>query len=334
MWKQISRTVQTFPSDLTGILVLLVAVNVLFRLDWFTGATVAGARVHTLLGIPVLLFVPGYLLVAVLFPASGSETQNFWESTREQGIDWVERLALSFGMSVAILPIFALVVGTWWGFTLTNVLNGLSILLVLGVVLAALQRIRTPDHLRYSVASIPEDLGFERTGVPGGWNVDTIASVLLVVAVLAAVGSVGYAVATPYQSTPSTTMYLATENETGSLVTAGYPSGVTVGEGTDLVLGLQNSEERRQEYTVVIQLERVETSSSGTRISESAEVDRLHTVVPAGATWNSSQTVGPGMVGEDLRLHYYLYRGETAPATPTSATAYRDVYIWVNVSNA
>jgi uncharacterized membrane protein len=35
--------------------------------------------------------------------------------------------------------------------------------------------------------------------------------------------------------------------------------------------------------------------------------------------------------GERLRLIYLLYRGD-APAAPSTATAYREVHLWVNVT--
>src|SRR5437867_8720003 len=48
-----------------------------------------------LLSILLLLFAPGYVLVAYLFP---------WESK----VDWLERLVLAFGLSLCVVPLLIL----------------------------------------------------------------------------------------------------------------------------------------------------------------------------------------------------------------------------------
>jgi len=48
-----------------------------------------------LLAILLVLFVPGYVLVAALFPRNGD-------------IDWIERVALAFGLSIAVVPLLGL----------------------------------------------------------------------------------------------------------------------------------------------------------------------------------------------------------------------------------
>ncbi len=46
--------------------------------------------------ILMVLFIPGYTLVAALFPD-------------KEGIDWIERIALSFGLSITVVPLIPLV---------------------------------------------------------------------------------------------------------------------------------------------------------------------------------------------------------------------------------
>ena len=56
-----------------------------------------------ILGIPFLLFFPGYALMAALFP-------------KREGMYGVERIALSFGLSIAVVPLIGLILNyTHWG---------------------------------------------------------------------------------------------------------------------------------------------------------------------------------------------------------------------------
>ena len=50
---------------------------------------------RTLLGLPLVLFLPGYALVSALFPS-------------REGLDDIERVALGFGLSLALIPLIVL----------------------------------------------------------------------------------------------------------------------------------------------------------------------------------------------------------------------------------
>lgn len=50
---------------------------------------------RTLIGIPFILFIPGYSLITALF-------------IKKNELDDIERLALNFGQSIAIVPLIAL----------------------------------------------------------------------------------------------------------------------------------------------------------------------------------------------------------------------------------
>jgi len=53
-------------------------------------------------GSVYVLFLPGFVLSYVFFP----KTKEFESSDRNKGsIDWIERVALSFALSIAIVPL-------------------------------------------------------------------------------------------------------------------------------------------------------------------------------------------------------------------------------------
>ena len=88
--------------------------------------------VRTILGLFLILFIPGYSLIAALFP-------------KKDDLDGIERAALSFGLSVAVTPLIGLALNyTSWGIRLTPILISLSAFTFIMVFVAYLRRIRAP----------------------------------------------------------------------------------------------------------------------------------------------------------------------------------------------
>ena len=78
------------PADLLAVALLALATLV------FTLTPLASlAVVRIPLGLVMVLFVPGYSLIAALFP-------------RKNDLDGIERVALSFGLSIAVVPLIGL----------------------------------------------------------------------------------------------------------------------------------------------------------------------------------------------------------------------------------
>jgi len=106
--------------------------NYLFNLEnmWFWGTTVLVAftmlivftvdstlliYVRYVLGGIFILFLPGFMLISMLYP-------------RGREIDELERLALSIGLSLAIVPLVGLMLNyTPWGITLTPIMVSLAV---------------------------------------------------------------------------------------------------------------------------------------------------------------------------------------------------------------
>ncbi len=83
--------------------------------------------IRWVLGSIFVLFIPGYLLVEVLFPS-------------RRDLDSIERIALSIGLSLALVPLVGLLLNyTVWGIRLIPVIVSL-VILTLGLSAAALIR--------------------------------------------------------------------------------------------------------------------------------------------------------------------------------------------------
>ena len=86
-------------------------------------------------------------------------------------------------------------------------------------------------------------------------------------------------------------------------------------------------------YTVVVAVQNVTFENNESRVLEEQRLRTFQTTLPHNETWQLNHSVAPTLTGDRLRLTYFLYRGEPA-ASPTVDNAYREVHLWVNVSES
>lgn len=330
LWLLVPDRLRRFPADL-AVVIAVTAVTCL-------SALVPGLRqapLRVILGVPFTLLVPGYAVTALLFPeakrSDGRDEDIDGTVLRRlhEGVDGTERAVLSFGLSVVLVPL----VGLALNFT-PIAIDPVSVLLtVSGVTVAAagsaaVRRWNRPPAERFRV-DYDGWLRSARTGLATDTRTDRVLNVVLVLSVLVAVGSASYAVAAPKADEGFTEFYLLTQNETGELVADDYPTEFVEGEGKPLFVGVDNHEQTRTTYEVVVELQR--TTGSNDTVPETRELERFRTVLEPGERWRHEHVVRPNMVGENLRLQYLIYKGG-APADPEAETAYRRTQLWVNVS--
>lgn len=93
-------------------------------------------------GTIFILWLPGYAFIKALFPASLPFTKGLARTldTSRQNLDIIERIALSIGMSLALVPIVGLLLNyTPWGIRLTPITLSLAAL-TLALATAAIIR--------------------------------------------------------------------------------------------------------------------------------------------------------------------------------------------------
>ena len=67
------------------------------------------------LGLPFVIFFPGYTLLSALFP-------------KRDDLSGIERVALSFGLSIAVVPLIGLILNyTPWGIKLYPILTSITL---------------------------------------------------------------------------------------------------------------------------------------------------------------------------------------------------------------
>jgi uncharacterized membrane protein len=160
---------------------------------------------------------------------------------------------------------------------------------------------------------------------------DAALNVLLVLSIVIATASVGYAVIVPKDGEAFTELYLLTEGEDGALVADDYPTEFVRGESRSLVVGVGNHEHRPVNYSLVVELQRVQVRNNSTTVLEEDRLRAWQFRVADNRTVTRNHSIAPTLTGQRLRLAYLLYRGQP-PADPTVENAYREVHLWINVS--
>lgn len=325
------RQLRHLPADLAAIIGVVVLTNVAALLPF-----ISDTPVRIVVGLVFVLFVPGYAFIAALFPEAGSgpttDRTSDVSAQEASGIDGIERVALSFVLSIALVPLIGLVLNfTPWGIRLVSILVSLSGLTLALTAVASVRRWALPTDKRFRVPyRVWIQTGRDELFAPSS-RTDAILNVLLVVSILLAFGSVGYAITVPNNGEQFSEFYLLTEGEDGKLVADGYPTEFQQGESRSLVVGIGNQEYEQTEYTVVVELQRVEHVGNETQVQERTELRRFRPTLAHNETWRQQHEISPTMTGDELRLQYLLYRG-SPPATSTQSNAYREVHLWVNVT--
>ncbi|MDD5049948.1 MAG: DUF1616 domain-containing protein, partial [Methanoregulaceae archaeon] len=142
--------------------------------------------VRVALALPMILFIPGYSLIAALFP-----------SNRE--IDLIERIALSFGLSIAVVPLIGLALNyTPWGIRLDPIVVSLVAFTVVVILVAQIRRRDIPKEDRFRLP-LPELITAVKTEFQGKDKrpVDRILNIVLLAAIIVAIGSTIYVIAVP-----------------------------------------------------------------------------------------------------------------------------------------
>jgi len=315
------------PADLLAAGIMALAVLL------FTLTPLSSPFLRVPIGLLMVLFVPGYVLIAALFPKKGD-------------LDGIERIALSFGLSIAVVPLIGLGLNyTPWGIRLVPVVISISAFTLLMAATAYWRRMSLPLeerfslHLRQWSDSLRAEIRAEREK---GW-VDRALTIILILSIIASIAALVYVVVTPKEGEKFTEFYILGP---GGKAYA-YPTEVKAGANSTVIVGVVNHEYRLTNYTMEIQvnntppidikLNESENSSleSATTTLSALEEDRSDLVVSImrmnlsllhNETWERPVTYILDEPGDRQKLQFLLYKegNFTVP--------YRDLHLWVNVT--
>ena len=203
-----------------------------------------------ILGLPFVLFLPGYTLIAALFPKANA-------------LDGIERAGLSCGLSIAVVPITGLILNyTPWGIRLYPVLVSLAIFIIVASIFAWYRRHRLTEIERFTI-SWNLSLSFWKGQSP----TVRVLSVILAAVILGAVATAGYVITTPRVGEKFTEFYILGLG--GEAIN--YPREMKVGEEGRVIVSIINREHETVSYRIEISLDGVSNNQAGPLVLEHDE---------------------------------------------------------------
>ena len=180
----------SLPKDLLYVnLFSWVLAAIIFLSNFEDGSSIGALRI--ILGLPFVLFFPGYTLIAALFPGRGD-------------LEGIERVALSFGLSIAVVPLLGLGLNyTPWGIHLAPILITLLVFIAGTSALAFYRRNKLPVEMRFYPT-----FEFDLPLLKEFSKIDKVLSVFLAAAIVFALGSIVYVVVTPKTGERFTEFYI------------------------------------------------------------------------------------------------------------------------------
>jgi uncharacterized membrane protein len=257
--------------------------------------------VRFLAGVVLLLFLPGYSLIAAVFP-------------EKDAIDIRQRMALSIGCSVVISILDGIFVGLIHSpLSLELVVFSLTLIILMSVFTANRRRQALPREERFS----PE---FQVIVKEFRQNIaSTFESrkhrtlpILVAVSLTALVLLAAYVVATQPREESYTSLYILNSNGQAQ----NYPTEYRLNEPQSVIVGVHNNEQRTVTYELKVLL--IDSAKSTVLHQETISINN-------GQTWQQNVTVTPDRIGTNMKLDFQL-------STAQEATPYKETYLWITVS--
>jgi len=287
-----------------------------------------------ILGIPFLVFFPGFMLVAALFPLKskaklrdevgpdeGTETQ-----LKKKRMDGIERIALSFGMSLAVVALMGLALNyTPWGIVFDTVFNSTyGFTLVMSVIAI----------LRDKNARLIQEVRIRMPGWEGS-PLNKALSVILFFAIIGTIGVLFYTVSSPKVGEKFTEFYIlglngiaeeyplnfVIKDEKVISVEYGTNGRIIEGQPGKVILGIVNHEQRDAIYSAKITVggQQVPIILDGETIESIEEIK-----LAQGEKWEKEIGYQPERSGDNQKVEFLLYvDGNPEPEN--------SLHLWANV---
>jgi uncharacterized membrane protein len=258
----------------------------------------ASLSVRIPLGFLLVLFLPGYVLIAALFPMKND-------------MSGLERVMFSLGFSLVVTPMIGLGLNyTARGIEQNSVVSSLAVFILAFALIGWIRRNMLPPKDRFSVGFLKgarELMGGLKLRRHLGINKAII--VLFVLAIIASISTTAYIFLNPKQEEGFTEFYVLGIDGMAD----DYPTSVGVGNISTVTVGVVNHENRMMSYLLRV------ASVNSMLLEREIELNNGH-------TWEDKISYMLRDSGAHQKLRFLLYKDGnfTFP--------YRELYLWINIT--
>lgn len=275
--------------------------------------------VRFILGLPFLLFFPGYTLVCALF-------------VKNEKIDHIQRAALSGVMSIAIVALIGFVLNyTAEGIKLVPVLYSITGFIVVTSIVAL---IRTSRKFKTNKFTTEYNLSLLSWG---GNRFSKSFSIILIISIFVAFGTLGYVLVKPKIVAGFTEFYILGINgkaqdypikftlNNDKVTTVLYSDGTldSISGFGVVTLGIVNHEQQTMVYSVKMTIddEPANIYFDGTQTNTLGPLE-----LQQGQKWENQIGIVPQHIGEDQVIRLLLFKG-------TEITSENSLQLEINVQS-
>jgi uncharacterized membrane protein len=299
------------------ILNRLVIIDILTILLIIAILVVPTNVLRVILGLPFILFFPGYALIETLFIGKDRN-------------DRLERVALSFGMSIVITGLIGLALNyTPWGIKLVPILISIACFVLITSGIGLFRRFSLQQS--YNLFT---ELPFKIPGWGGGFF-NRVLTVILILAIAGSLGTLVIIQAFPKGGQYFTEFYILgpegkaanypfeftmKNNQVLSVryYTAGQPPPADHGQ---IILGIINHEQQLSSYNVAVTIDKkpVDINFAGARLSRLENIQ-----LKPEEKWEQEIGFAPLHTGDHQEVEFLLFKNN-------STVTDHSLHIWINV---
>lgn len=251
--------------------------------------------IKTILAIPMILFVSGYLLMAALFP-------------RKDDLGMVERISLSLGLSIVTVSILGLLLNFTFGIRLIPILITLCVYTIVLIFITINIRKRLSEDIQFSLKP------YRIYDAINNWlrpksKIDSICTVILILMATLTIGTAYYTIATPKIGEGFTEFYILDSFRGLN----NYSTNLISNSPATWLISVTNHEYEPVNYTLQIVLDKNVLSSRQLKLDHNQR-------------WEKNITLIPNKEGTDKKLEFLLFKDNNLEAP------YRSLYLWINVT--
>lgn len=258
----------------SGLIQIIILVIILVSAITFFPSNI----LRIILGIPFLLFFPGYTLMAALF-------------TKKEGLSSIERVVLSTILSIAIVSLLGFICNyTPWGINLEPILYSATSFIFITSLIAWLRRSRLASHERFSIE-------FQMTIPSLDTRRDKVLAITLMIAILGTLAALSYfIIETPKVEETFTDFYILGPEG----VAANYTMELKSGELAKVTAGIINHERKEISYRVEVVIDGKKSTEVGPMILANEQ------------KWEGEIDYVPETPAADQKVEFRLYKDDEA----------------------